>query len=321
MHTPTDHPQFNESAYFQFVDPENDTYILMRIGNRINEGHAEVTVLAFFLDGKAGFHFERAPIEDNASFAAGGLRFEVVEPFHRMRVRYSGPLHILATPLELAKPAKEFTKNPVREFDLDLQYTDFAPPYSGLNNAPGSADDNALAASLAAGHYRVPCRASGTAGFAGDGKTVEGFGFRDHSWGPRVWNSPNYWRWFSGIADERNWFDILAMKVDGRRLPDFGVACRDGDVRFVDKIDISSSYGPPPHYPESASVTMHHSDGDIRIGVERVHVAPLRHRNGDMVARLAELILRCEMNGVTAFGFGEYQDRINDGVPEGMGEI
>ena len=40
MHEPTDHPQFNESMYFNFVDQTGSGFAtLIRMGNRVNEGH------------------------------------------------------------------------------------------------------------------------------------------------------------------------------------------------------------------------------------------------------------------------------------------
>src|SRR5215204_2934768 len=47
MHEPTDHPQFNESAYYNLVDNDSGFGVLIRMGNRVNEGYAEVTVLVY----------------------------------------------------------------------------------------------------------------------------------------------------------------------------------------------------------------------------------------------------------------------------------
>ncbi|WP_127128934.1 hypothetical protein [Georgenia sp. SYP-B2076] len=320
MHTPTDHPQFNESAYYQFYDA-SQTYYLVRMGNRVNEGHAELTILAFFPDGSAGFRFDRVPISDNSGFDAGGLRFDVIEPLRKTRVRYSGPLHMLASSFDLELPAKEFTKAPVRQLTMDLEYTTLHV-YEGLNHEPGDENADAMASTLATGHFRGPNSVTGVIGFDGELEEVRGFGFRDHSWGPRQWNSPNYWRWISGIADQDNWFEVLVMKVEGHLLPDFGVVCENGNVRFVDKFDITSTYSAEtPHYPETVRLTLHHPDGDVEVTGEALRVAPLRHRKGDEVARIAEVIFRCELAGFTTHGFAEYHDRMLDGVPEGMGEV
>ena len=54
MHAPTDHSQFSESRYFNFVDGDSGYATLVRMGNRANEGHAEVPVPVYLPVGAAG---------------------------------------------------------------------------------------------------------------------------------------------------------------------------------------------------------------------------------------------------------------------------
>ncbi|MBW2698248.1 MAG: hypothetical protein JRE70_17335, partial [Deltaproteobacteria bacterium] len=58
-------PNFNESMYFNFFDPEQGIGGFVRLGNRANEGRAEMTVCLFMADGRVLFTFNRAPIDDN----------------------------------------------------------------------------------------------------------------------------------------------------------------------------------------------------------------------------------------------------------------
>ena len=113
MHAPTDHPQFNESMYFNFVDGKSGFATLVRMGNRANEGHAEVTVLVYLPGGGAAFHFERADIKDNSAFASAGLRFEIVEPFKHSRVTFDGQVRMMASGTELEDAKKVFSENPL----------------------------------------------------------------------------------------------------------------------------------------------------------------------------------------------------------------
>ncbi len=62
---------FNESMYFNFFDPKQAIGGFIRIGNRPNEGRAEVTVTLYLPDGRVLFTFNRAAIEHNESFDAG----------------------------------------------------------------------------------------------------------------------------------------------------------------------------------------------------------------------------------------------------------
>jgi hypothetical protein len=322
MHEPTDHPQFNESMYFNFVDGESGFATLIRMGNRVNEGHAEVTVLLYLPGGGAAIHFERAPISDNSKFDAGGLRFEVIEPLQRMRVTYSGDAHVLERGTDLDDPKKAFTTSPVERLELTLDYENVIPVYGleastdGVGGIAGAAD------SIATGHYQGPCRVSGTVQLAGKEDQISGLGFRDHSWGPRVWQGPKYWRWVSGLADERNGFVGWVSKIGDERPADRGMVLRDGEFSLVKSIDISSDYGAaPPHFPEGMDMTLHTESGSFSVKGEASTLVPLRHRREGAVARLAELVCRYEFDGMVAYGISEYHDLMLDGVPAGLDEV
>src|SRR3954447_9983150 len=95
MHEPTDHPMFNESAYYNLVDGDSGFAVLIRMGNRVNEGHAEVTVLVYLPGGRAATRFDKAPITTNDAFAAAGLTFEVIEPLQTIQVTFEGTGYLL----------------------------------------------------------------------------------------------------------------------------------------------------------------------------------------------------------------------------------
>jgi hypothetical protein len=318
MHDPSDHPNFNESQFFHFVDDASEFAMLVRIGNRVNEGHAEVTVLVFQPGGKGAFDFQRVPISDNSAFDAGGLRFEVVEPLRRMRVTYSGQVRAMDSPAELENPKQVFTQRPHVAMSFELDYEVLTPVY-GLATLQGAE----ATASLSAEHYQVPCRTRGRISYDGESREVTGHGFHDHSWGPRQWQRPQWWRWVSGIADDRNWFEGFTWKIDDTRRPDFGRICRDGVVSAVETVDFRTEYDPEaPHYPRSVVMTLGTADGPVEVTGELVHLAPLRHRGKDgEVARISEQIFRCTLDGRTVLGFSEYHDQMVDGRPLGMGEV
>ena len=52
-----------------------------RLGNRVNENYAEMTCCIYLPDGRVGFMYQKPEIQTNDVFDAGGMRFEVVEPF------------------------------------------------------------------------------------------------------------------------------------------------------------------------------------------------------------------------------------------------
>ena len=59
MHQNTGESNYNESAYYNFYDPAQRLGGFVRIGNRPNEGYAEMTLCLYLPDGTAGFMFGR----------------------------------------------------------------------------------------------------------------------------------------------------------------------------------------------------------------------------------------------------------------------
>ena len=81
-HRPDSSINYNESMYFNLFDPILKMGGWFRLGNRPNEGYAEMTCCLYLPDGRVGFMFGRPKIVNNEEFNAGGLCFKVIEPFH-----------------------------------------------------------------------------------------------------------------------------------------------------------------------------------------------------------------------------------------------
>ena len=60
MHEPESASNFNESRYYNFFDPEAGMGGWVRMGNRVNEGYAELTVCLYLPDGRVGVHVQAA---------------------------------------------------------------------------------------------------------------------------------------------------------------------------------------------------------------------------------------------------------------------
>ncbi len=95
QHEPEAASNFNESMYFDVFDRRRSIGAWFRIGNRVNEGHAEVTVCVHLSDGRVAFWFARPQIASNASLDAGGFKVSVVEPFKALHIAYEGEVLIL----------------------------------------------------------------------------------------------------------------------------------------------------------------------------------------------------------------------------------
>src|SRR5579859_6410477 len=103
-HQPDASPNFNESVYTNAFDPSGKVGGWMRIGNRVNEGYAELSVVLYLPDGRVACQFGRPAITANDKFVADGLSVEVVEPLKRITMRYDGELMLLDDPEVLRNP-------------------------------------------------------------------------------------------------------------------------------------------------------------------------------------------------------------------------
>ena len=114
MHENTGEENYNESAYYNFYDPAQRLGGFVRIGNRPNEGYAEMTLCLYLPDGSVGFMFGRPKIANNARFDAGGMRFEVRTPMceHRDPLRRHGVS--ARTPARAPRPARRVHPEPAR---------------------------------------------------------------------------------------------------------------------------------------------------------------------------------------------------------------
>ena len=130
-HTPDAASNYNESMYFNVFDPKAKIGGWFRLGNRPNEGHAEMTTCLYLPDGRVAFMYGRPKIADNKAMKAGGMHIEVVEPFKKLKVSYDGKALVLARPFEMAEPSKAFRENPQVDCRVELDYEGVSPMYGG----------------------------------------------------------------------------------------------------------------------------------------------------------------------------------------------
>ncbi|HVF33192.1 MAG TPA: hypothetical protein VM933_09155 [Acidimicrobiales bacterium] len=112
-HEPDEATNYNESMYLNGFDVEQEVGGWFRLGNRVNEGYAEMSVCLYLPGGRVGFMFGRPRIETNAEMKAGGLTIEVVEPFEHLTVAYEGKVVLLDQPADMADPRSATTPMPV----------------------------------------------------------------------------------------------------------------------------------------------------------------------------------------------------------------
>lgn len=307
MHENTSEPNFNESMYCNFFDHARAQGGFVRVGNRPNEGYAEVTIALYRPDGTALFNYKRPEITGNDRLESGGMSFRVVEPLRHLQVSYRGKAVFLTQPLDLADPKRAFTENPFLPVELDLDLHGLSPIFGG------EAEDNHLAASglvFARGHYEQHVRATGRLKVGSAESPVTALGLRDHSWGPRSWQSPLFYRWLTCQFDES--FGFMASQIvtgSGAEILG-GFVFRDGRVDPVRHVSIETEWREPGHYHQEIAAQLRTDQGELSVVGRVLTILPLRNRRDGHVTRISEGFTQWRCGNAVGYGISEYLDQM-----------
>jgi hypothetical protein len=329
LHPPEEASNFNESRYYNFFDPGVGLGGWVRMGNRPNEGYAELTVCLYLPDGRVGFIFKRPDIDGHTAHDAGGLRFEVVEPFVEHHTTYDGRVLLLTEPRDMLDPRQAFADNPRVPCTIDLTHHAVGrmwggePEYAEGEERPQVDPDKAFAR----GHTEQHMAVTGTVVI--DGETYElrdGLGMRDHSWGPRYWQSIWWYRWLTGNIGPDFGFALTVSgdEEGGRRSHGFLFdTARYGDNRFVPirGVELSTDYD-ADWFHHALTAAVRTDDHTYEIEGTVWSNIPLRNRrqtpSGEMLmTRIAEGMTTWRCDGLVGAGLAEYLDQVVDDVPVG----
>ena len=313
---------YNESVYLNLFDPAQRMGGWFRVGNRPNEGHAEVSRCVYLPQGSVGFLYSRPEIQSNDAFAAGGLKLEILEPFRSFRLTYDGQLCLLENPSEMADPRRAFERNPLVDCAVDLDCFGVSPMYGGERvQADGSRIEIEAEKSFARAHYEQHIGGRGSIRVGDREWRVEGLGLRDHSWGPRYWQAIRSYRWLPMSFDRG--FAMMVSIVSGARGDAVagGMVLRDGEYTPITGARIETEWN-ESWYQTAMRIHASTADRDYEIEGSVVSLIPLRNRRttpeGEVLhTRITEGMTEFRCDGQVGWGMSEYLDQIVDGKPVG----
>ncbi len=325
MHPNTGESNFNESAYYNFYDRNQRVGGFVRLGNRPNEGYAEMTVCLYLPDGSVGFMFKRPEISNNNAHDAGGLKFEVLKPFNHHRITYSGKVCVLKNPLEMAEPTVAFKNNPHIRCELALDYRAVAPAWGGeLREKTASGEWKSInpgsdpSMQFAKGHFEQHGHATGTLKMTNASQTdigFDGLGLRDHSWGPRYWQAPKYYRWLTMNFDETlGVAAMITVNRDGSEHPGGFVARKGRPNVNITRVEVETEFTGEQKLHDRIRATCHTEEGGEPLVVtgKVLSMIPLRNRREGTVTRIAEGMTEWRWGDRVGYGLAEYLDHLTE---------
>lgn len=323
-HDPDPVPNYNESMYLNSFDVADEVGAWFRLGNRVNEGHAEMTVCAYLPGGRVGFTYARPRISSNDEMSAGGLTIEVVKPFERLRVDFEGDLCLLQDPRQMADPRRAFKENPMVPCRVGLDVVGFSPMYGGRPVGDGS--EQVLGdpdRQFAKAHYEQHIASSGTIMVGDETIELDGLGLRDKSWGPRYWQALAWYRWLPMVfgRDFAMMLSVIGGTQPGDPTKQTGMVLVDGEYHLVRECSVESDWD-EDGYQRSMRCWARTDESEYEVAGEVISLIPLRNRrrtaDGQMLhTRITEAMTRFRCGDRIGIGMSEYLDQIDDGHPVG----
>ncbi|HZP56087.1 MAG TPA: hypothetical protein VFC53_00875 [Dehalococcoidia bacterium] len=301
-------PNFNESMYFNFFDRARRSGGFLRLGNRANEGSAEMTVTLYMPDGSVLFQYGRPEISSNDAMDAGGMKFEVIEPMRRLRTTYDGPAVHLTDPTQMADPGAAFRNNPRKRVQVDLVHESAGPVYgsSGGNRKVEDPEKE-----FAKAHYEQHMRVQGTVRVDGEDTRIDGLGLRDHSWGPRYWQAIWSYRWLTinFAPDFGMMVSVVNQTPESRR--ESGVVVRGDTIEQITGVDIDTQFDAGGLYHRSLAARLTLASGEkLDVTGQVMSFIPLRNRRGQQTTHVGEGMTEFRCGDHIGYGLSEYLDQV-----------
>jgi hypothetical protein len=314
-HAPDASPNWNESVYGNAFDPVHKVGGWLRIGNRINEKSAEVSVCLYLPDGRVACQFAKPTLTTHEVFSAGGLSYRVEAPLQKVTFDYDGKVYLLADPTLLRRPKDAFV--PAHEVPCTLHWeqTSLTPVHGG--EPLSLAQPTAYGRNFSLGHFNLHTKVQGHLAVGAEHFAFDGHGWRDHSWGPRYWQNLFAHRLFTA-----NFGDDLGITVHKIEDPD-GTVRRLGTIfsgvgaPYEDILDLDVTVDWADQVPTGASIRFRTATRRSALSVRVVTMAPLRNRRafGDAIieSRIHEAFAEYSMEGRIGYGMFELVDLVREG--------
>lgn len=165
---------------------------------------------------------------------------------------------------------------------------------------------------FAKGHLEQHGKAVGTLSVDGQRFDIDAPGLRDHSWGPRSWQAPKYYRWLTmSFGDDLGAVPILTAQRDGRELHAGYVYRRGQPNEAIVKTEVATDFVGAQQLHDRIQVRATTASGAVHeITGKVVSMIPLRNRREGRVTRIAEGMTEWRWGDRIGYGLSEYLDHL-----------
>ncbi|KUH87739.1 MULTISPECIES: hypothetical protein [unclassified Mycobacterium] len=317
-HTADADPAYNESTYYNFsCQTAGAVSGWLRVGIQANQNTAQATICLFLPDGRIAFAYSRGAAPAPDEFCAGPLSISIVTPHEEQTTYYRGPVSVLSDGRAMVNPKRAFSSAPSSPCTVNLQVVGRG---AALGH-DGSDQSKATDLTMALGHYQQFIRVEGSLSLGDESWQISGAGLRDHSWGPRDWAGPLYYRWITAAFDDGS--AVMGMQLGNRGGTTHakGLVLSGGQTTEAQLSSLIVDWT-LDYYQRAVAMSLESPLGTLTVTGESNdgQWIPLRHRRQDAdgsesVTRIAyaPFVFRCD--GRFGTGFVEALDQIVDGRP------
>jgi hypothetical protein len=320
FHAVGDDGAWSESYYFNVIDPTTGIGAFSRMGFRPRDGWADALHAVYLPDGEVAFTYgRRTDITPSVIDAMGdadpqvaNLRFGRGEPFGSWTLSYRGDASVMTDPLVMLLATRDRPDgwSVTEHLEMDVEFDMLSTPHYARGGSQG--------------HFEQTCRGRGTIRLGDRTWSLDGFGVRDKSWGPRTWQAS------SGSAAKAanpasntqgcflNWFSMnfgadLALGGACGRTADGtmrgkGWIWRDGETLELRDVEMTTVFSPEnPLVHETVRLTGTDEQGcSISIEGEVLTICPTKIPRRDGVTFVNEGLARFDLDGRPGFGIAEH---------------
>jgi hypothetical protein len=309
---------WSESYYFNFVDPVSKIAMFTRMGFRPKDGFADGLHVVYLGGDRVAFTYGITRIgedlkEYDDNLAAGSLQLQCIDPFKHWRVGFDGDAQDIENAEILLMRRKERPEGWYKPARLSMQ-VDF-----------NAITEPHYAAAGEKGHFEQAGRVQGMINLGDETWSVNGFGVRDKSWGPRDWGAGN-----SNTADTTirpadagkpspfvNWFSMNfgdKAALGGSCFRDKAGVMRgqgwyqhDGVSELLPSVIIESDYGKDSIWHTEVELNAETEGGQALVIKGKVlTVCPTKIAMPGGATFVNEGLAEFEMNGMTGYGISEH---------------